>query len=112
MHQSLIDDHFDVLARFLYQTLRAADWARDHVSDVRQVLQSETRGSAEAVAEAYTDDALQSLHPTLDAERLALFDQQKKFLWTHGFIDNDFALSDWVDPRPLEAARKLLLERK
>ncbi len=112
VHQSLIDDHFDVLTRFLYQTLRAADWARDHLADVRGVLQSETRGSAEAVAEAYSDDALRSLHPTLDDERLALFEQQKKFLWLHGFIDNDFTLSDWIDPRPLEAARKRLIERQ
>ena len=111
VHQSLIDDHFDVLARFLYQTLRAADWARDNLAGVRDVLQSETRGSAEAVKEAYSDDALRSLHPTLDAERLDLFEQQKKFLWLHGFIDNDFALSDWVDPRPLEAARELLKSR-
>ncbi|ESQ80386.1 ABC transporter substrate-binding protein [Asticcacaulis sp. YBE204] len=109
VHQSLIDNHFDVLTRFLYQTLRAADWARDNLSGVRDILQSETRGSAEAVKEAYSDDALQSLHPTLDDERLALFDHQKKFLWLHGFIDNDFDLSDWVDPRPLEAARNRLI---
>lgn len=111
VHQSLIDDHFDVLARFLYQTLRAADWARDNIQGVRDILQQETRGSAEAVTEAYSDDALRSLHPTLDNDRLELFEQQKKFLWVHGFIDNDFDLADWVDSRPLEAARKLLAER-
>ena len=111
VHQSLIDDHFDVLARFLYQTLRAADWARDNIQGVRDILQAETRGSAEAVTEAYGDDALRSLHPTLDDDRLQLFAQQKKFLWLHGFIDNDFALDTWIDPRPLEAARKLLADR-
>lgn len=111
VHQSLIDDHFDALTRFLYQTLRAAVWARDNLQDVRDILQSETRGSSDAVTEAYSDEALQSLHPTLDADRLDLFRQQKKFLWLHGFIDNDFDLDSWVDPRPLEAARKLLAER-
>ena len=111
VHQSLIDDHFDVLARFLYQTLRAADWARDNLSGVRDILQSETRGSAEAVKEAYSEDALRSLHPTLDDDRVALLDQQKTFLWLHGFIENDFALSDWIDTRPLEAARELLAKR-
>ncbi len=111
VHQSLIDDHFDVLARFLYQTLRAADWARDNVEGVRQVLQSETRGTPEAVAEAYTDASLKALHPTLDDERLALFEQQKIFTWTYGFSERDFSLSDWVDPRPLEAAHALLRMR-
>ncbi|CAN7548293.1 ABC transporter substrate-binding protein [Phenylobacterium sp. LjRoot219] len=112
VHQSLIEDHFDVLVRFLYQTLRAADWARDNLGGVRAVLESETRGSAAAVGEAYSDDALRSLHPTLDGERLALFEQQKKFTWIHGFSDSDFSLDEWIDERPLEAARKLLADRR
>lgn len=111
VHQDLIEGHFDVLVRFLYQTLRAADWARDNLAGVREVLESETRGSAAAVTEAYGDEALRSLHPTLDGERLALFEQQKKFTWIHGFSDNDFSLDEWIDERPLEAARKLLAER-
>lgn len=108
VHQSLIEDHFDVLVRFLYQTLRAADWARDNLAGVRAVLESETRGSAAAVSEAYSDAALRSLHPTLDGERLALFEQQKKFTWIYGFSESDFSLDEWIDERPLEAARKLL----
>lgn len=111
VHQHLIDNHFDLVVRFLHQTLRAADWARDNLSAVREVLQDETRGSAAGVTEAYSDDALRSLHPTLDAERLALFEQQKKFTWIYGFSDNDFSLDEWLDERPLDAARKLLAER-
>ena len=49
----------------------------------------------------------EGLKPTLDEERLALFDQQKTFLFTHGFLDADFPLADWVDPRPLAAALAL-----
>ncbi len=112
VHQSLIDDHFDLLARFLYQTLRAADWARDNLDGVRNILRAETRGSDEAVAEAYHDGFHRSLHPDLSDERLALFDQQKKFLWLHGFIDHDFELNDWVDPRPLQAAHALLAQNR
>lgn len=108
VHQDLIDNHFDILVRFLAQTLRAADWARDNLEAVKSVLQSETRGSAAAVAEAYSDDALRSLHPTLDAERLELFEQQKGFTWVYGFSERDFSLEDWVDERPLKAAHDLL----
>ena len=108
VHQSLIDNHFDVVTRFLYQTLRAARWAPDNLDKVRQIFQSETRGSTAAVSQAYSDEALRSLYPTLDADRIDLFDQQKTFLWVHGFIDNDFALNSWIDPRPLDAAIKLL----
>jgi ABC-type nitrate/sulfonate/bicarbonate transport system substrate-binding protein len=108
VHQSLIDDHFDYLVRFLEATLRAADWAAQNVERVHEVLQAETRGSVEAVTQAYGADFHKTLHPTLDADRLALFDQQKKALGLFGFLERDFALADWVDPRPLAAAYERL----
>jgi ABC-type nitrate/sulfonate/bicarbonate transport system substrate-binding protein len=106
VHQHLLDAHFDVLARFLAVTLRAADWVKAEPDKLRDILEFETEGSPQAVDQAYRR-LHEGLHPTLDAERLALFEQQKKFLFTHGFLDADFALADWIDPRPLEAARVL-----
>jgi len=108
VHQSLIDDHFDLLVTFLVETLRAAEWAKTNLDGVRQVLGAETRGSAAAVADAYRDGFHLSLHPDLSDERLALFAEQKKFLWLHGFTDRDFALDEWIDRRPLEAAYRRL----
>jgi len=106
VHQSLIDDHFDLLVRFLAVTLRAADWVAEQPDRLRAILEYETEGSAGAVDRAYAH-LHEGLHPTFDADRLALFGQQKKFLFTHGFLDGDFALADWIDPRPLEAAHAL-----
>ncbi len=108
VHQDLIDNHFDHLVRFLAATLRAADWAADNVDELRGFLQSETRGSVESVISAYGEDFHRTLHPTLDADRLELFEQQKKFLLVHGFLDADFDLSSWVDERPLAAALALV----
>ncbi|WP_447594274.1 ABC transporter substrate-binding protein [Aquipseudomonas campi] len=112
VHQNLIDNHFDELVRFLDQTLRAADWAADNLAGVHEILSSETRGSSAAVAEAYRNDFHRSLHPDLSAERLHLFEAQKKNLWLFGFLERDFDFADWVDPRPLEAALKLRAERR
>ncbi|HEX7856934.1 MAG TPA: ABC transporter substrate-binding protein [Sphingobium sp.] len=106
VHQSLIDDHFDLLVRFLAVTLRAADWVVAQPNRLREILEFETAGSPGAVDQAYAH-LHKGLHPTLDPVRLALFEQQKKFLFTHGFLDADFALTDWIDPRPLEAALAL-----
>lgn len=103
VHQDLIDNHFDLLVRFLAVTLRAADHVADQPEVLRDILKFETAGSDEAVNQAYAK-LHEGLRPTLDDERLALFELQKKFLFTHGFLDADFALSDWVDSRPLEAA--------
>ncbi|AYJ87714.1 ABC transporter substrate-binding protein [Sphingomonas paeninsulae] len=106
VHQSLLDNNFDLVVRFLATTLRAADWVAEHPGKLREILEFETDGSAEAVDKAY-GRLHEGLHPTLDTERLALLDQQKKFLFTYGFLDANFALADWVDARPLEAALAL-----
>jgi len=106
VHESLLENHFDLVVRFLEQTLRAADWAAENLDDVRKILQQETRGSGDGVAAAYRDDFHKFLHPDLSEERLALFEQQKKFLWLHGFIERDFDLNAWADQRPLQEALK------
>lgn len=106
VHQNLLDNHFDVVVRFLEQTLRAADWAKDNLNGVREILQSETRGDANAVIATYKDGFHEKLHPTLDPERLGLFRQQKDFLLVHGFLDRDYDFDAWVDHRPLQEAQK------
>ncbi|MEJ1959515.1 MAG: ABC transporter substrate-binding protein [Nitrosomonadales bacterium] len=111
VHAELLEEHFDVVVRFLYQSLRAAEWAKTNLNRVLEIYQSETRGSAEGVAAAYRDGFHLSLHPNLSDERLGYFRTQKDFLFLHGFLDRDFDLDAWVDFRPLEAAQKLLAER-
>ena len=96
--------------RFLAVTLRAADWIAAAPERLRAILEFETDGSPVAVDQAYAR-LHEGLHPTLDDERLALFDQQKRFLFTYGFLDADFALADWIDARPLAAARRLVAEQ-
>jgi ABC-type nitrate/sulfonate/bicarbonate transport system substrate-binding protein len=103
VHQDLLDNHFDLVVRFLAVTLRAAAHVAEQPEVLRDILKFETAGSDEAVDQAYAQ-LHAGLRPTLDDERLALFDQQKKFLFAHGFLDADFALSDWIDARPLAAA--------
>ena len=112
VHQNLLENHFELVVRFLAQTLRAADWARGNLAGVRSILEGETRGGAEGVITAYGDSFHQSLHPDLSQERLDLFRVQKKFMLLHGLLDADFDFDAWVDHRPLEAARKLQAARQ
>lgn len=111
VHQDLLDNHFDLVVRFLERTLAAANWARTNQAAVREVLGGETRAGAESVQRAYSDETLADLHPDLSDERLALFEQQKTFMYVHNLLDRDFALSDWIDYRPLESAKARLRER-
>ena len=104
VHRHLLENHFDLVVRFLHQTLRASEWAKDHLSEVRGFLEGETVAGAEGVAEAYRNGYHLSLHPSLDAERVELFRQQKELLLVHGFLERDFELEQSNDERPLKAA--------
>lgn len=111
VHQNLLDEHFDVVVRFLAQTLRAADWASQNLQALRGILAEETRAASAGVEAAYRGDFHTSLHPDLSAERLEYLKIQKSFLYRHGFLEHDFDLAGWVAPQPLQAARALLSSR-
>jgi ABC-type nitrate/sulfonate/bicarbonate transport system substrate-binding protein len=106
VHEDFLENHFDLLVRFLTQTLRAAEWAKTHLADVQAILQAETRAGAEGVKEAYRDGFHLSLAPDLSRERVELFRQQKDFQLIHGLLDRDFDFDAWLDFRPIEEATK------
>ncbi|MRW90683.1 ABC transporter substrate-binding protein [Duganella sp. FT80W] len=108
VHEDFLKNHRELVVRFLTQTLRAADWARHNLAELRRILQDETRGSADSVVEAYRDGFHLDLAPDLSQERLELFAQQKNFQLIHGLLDRDFDLNAWVDHGPIEEARQRL----
>jgi len=112
VHQRLLDNHFDLVVRFLAQTLRAAEWAAGNRDALNRILEEETRAGSQGVAEAYRGDFHTTLAPDLSAQRLAFLGTQKDFLYLHGFLEADFDIADWVDPRPLQAAHELLAQRR
>ncbi|PYC16663.1 ABC transporter substrate-binding protein [Pseudomonas mosselii] len=112
VHQRLLDEHFDLVTRFLAQTLRAADWAAGNRDALNAILEDETRAGSQGVADAYRGDFHTTLAPDLSPQRLAFLDTQKTFLNLHGFLERDFDLADWVDHRPLQAAHDLLAQRR
>jgi len=111
VHESFLENHFDLVVRFLAQTLRAADWAADNLQGVYDILKGETRAGDEGVNEAYRDGFHKTLHPNLSPERVELFRIQKNFMLVHGLLDADLDLDAWIDHRPLAAARELLNRR-
>jgi len=108
VHEDFLENHFDLLVRFLYQTLRAAEWAKTHLGEVYEILQGETRAGPDGVKAAYRDGFHLSLAPDLSRERVELFRQQKDFQLIHGFLDRDFDYDAWIEFRPLEEAQKRL----
>jgi len=108
VHQGLLDEHPELVVRFLVETLKAAEWAAHNLDGVRRILQTETGSGPDGVSVAYRNDFHLSLHPTLSEDRLRHLDQQKALLWSHGFLDRDFDLDAWVAVEPLFEAQRIL----
>ena len=107
VHESLIEKHFDVVVRFLYRTLLAADWAANHLSDLGEILQRETFAGPEGIRAAYRNDFHRSLHPSLAPERIDMLRLQEQFLHLHGFLESRVDIEGWIDPRPLAMAHEM-----
>jgi len=105
----LIDHHFDAAATIVEQVLRAEAWAQDHPSDVRRYLARETNSSEYWVSVAYGEDAQKRLKTDLSEQSVRGIQDFTDFLHRWGFIPQSFTVTDWIDARPLEAARAAAL---
>jgi ABC-type nitrate/sulfonate/bicarbonate transport system substrate-binding protein len=102
--RELLDNHFDLVVRFLETTLRAADWAANNLPALRTILQKQTYSGAVGVETAYRNNFHRSLHPDFSDERIDMLKRQASFLWLHGFLEHHVDVEAWIDRRPLEAA--------
>lgn len=104
VHEYMLDHHFELVVRFLEQTLRAADWASGNLAALKPILARETVSGIAGVDAAYRNDFHRSLHPDLSTERIDMLEMQAEFLRLHGFLEQAVDVRRWVDPRPLAAA--------
>ncbi|MGW1087606.1 ABC transporter substrate-binding protein [Streptomyces sp. NPDC002596] len=107
VHQQLLDDHPDLVDRFLAVLLRAADWATGQPDEVARILGAETGAGAAGVAGAYRPGTHRTLHPDLSDQRLALLAEQEAGLRAHGFLPEPVDVTAWADPEPLRRAAAL-----
>ncbi|MDT0612254.1 ABC transporter substrate-binding protein [Streptomyces lancefieldiae] len=108
VHQRLLEDHPDVVDRFLAVLLRAADWAARQPEEVARILGAETGAGAAGVSGAYRPGTHRTLHPDLSDDRLGLLALQEAALRAHGFLPGPVDVHTWADPGPLTRARQLL----
>lgn len=106
-HRRMIEEHFDIVVRFLLSSLRAADWAASNPVELRHILARETFSGPAGVDAAYRDGFHRSLHPDLSPERIDMLRIQELFLRIHGFLENAVDIDGWIDARPLTAALAL-----
>ncbi|AYF74926.1 ABC transporter substrate-binding protein [Nocardia yunnanensis] len=111
VHQRLLDEHPEIVHRFLAVLLEAADWAAANPAEVPRILAAETGAGAAGVAGAYAWTGQADLRLDLSAQRLELLARQERFLRGHGFLAGPVDIDAWAAPEPLRAARDLVAAR-
>ncbi|MFT4041945.1 MAG: ABC transporter substrate-binding protein [Gordonia sp. (in: high G+C Gram-positive bacteria)] len=105
VHQQLLDDHPDLVIRFLRVLTEAASWASTNPPELAHILATETGAGRHGVDGAYRWLHNADLRVDLSAERLELLDHQAKFLHQQGFLPQTVDVIDWHDPAPLATAQ-------
>jgi ABC-type nitrate/sulfonate/bicarbonate transport system substrate-binding protein len=104
----LCEERPDLVGRFLAQAIRAGEWAKSHRAETITMVARDVAAAEELVAPAFAPDFHEQLVPELSEEGIRMIESQKEFLLKHGFIEHDFDVRAWMDPRPLKLARGFL----
>jgi len=106
--QKLLDTDLDLAVRLTQQVLRAGQWAADNPAEAVRYVARETYSSESAVERAYGKNVGEHLRTDLLESSIEALSDFKDFLLAWKFIPGDFDVRRWIDPRPLELARKAL----
>lgn len=97
----------DLVARYLSVLIRAANWAKDHASEVTAIVAREVNRLPDDVHAGYGPDLSRSFGLDLSPRRVVGLARQKDFLLHWGFIPHDFDVDGWIDDVPLSIAQGL-----
>jgi len=98
----------DLVDRFLRRVVEVGAWARQHPAEALTQIARETNWTESWVKLAYGDRAHEHLDVNLEPASIEGLETFKDFLFVHGFLKQDFAIDDWIDPRPLARVREAI----
>ncbi|QAU33978.1 ABC transporter substrate-binding protein [Janthinobacterium sp. 17J80-10] len=107
VNANTIDEHPEVVARFLRRVSEAAAWARRHPEETNTWIARETGWSERLVRQSFGPEAHLHFDIDLSQDKIDGINILKNFLVEHGFLKNDFDTNDWIDSRPLAAIATL-----
>lgn len=102
---ALLDEHPDIVARFVARVVDAGRWAGSHPEETLAYIAREAGTSIDWARAAYGEDAPKRLDTFLTDEAIDALGDFKDFLFAHGFLPEDFDIRGWIDSRPLDALK-------
>ena len=104
--QQLIDDHLDLVARYVAALLEAASWASVHRAEALRVFAAEEGVATEWAVSSFDGPTGVDLTPTLTAPLLEALQLEADFLAERKLIARRVDVADWADDRPLRLAQQ------
>jgi ABC-type nitrate/sulfonate/bicarbonate transport system substrate-binding protein len=106
----MAEKHPELAVTFLKGMIKVGRWANEHKHAAAAILDKQT--FYRDVEDTYEGIRLVDMVPNLSPQNLVSVEIGKDFMFSHGYIKNDFDVSKWAAPEFLEQAARELLEEE
>jgi ABC-type nitrate/sulfonate/bicarbonate transport system substrate-binding protein len=106
----MADKHPELVIAFLKGMIRVGRWGNEHKHAAAAILDRQTFYLD--VEHTYEGIKHIDLVPNLSPQNLASVEIGKDFMFSHGYIKNDFDVKQWAAPEFLEAAASELINER
>ena len=103
-------EHPELVVAFLKGMIKVGRWSNRNKSASAEILDKQTFYLD--VEHTLRGIEKMDMVPNLSAQNLASVEIGKDFMFSHGYIKNDFDVNEWADPSFLEQAARELLEEE
>jgi ABC-type nitrate/sulfonate/bicarbonate transport system substrate-binding protein len=101
----------DLVKTYMSCVLKASSWAENNRDEVLRIFAKGSFVPVQAFESSVAYDFNKHLTPDLSEASIAALESQKDFLLEIGFIENDFDVRSWINPRFLEEAFREALDK-
>ena len=109
---ALIEQHPDLVARWLANVIEAGHWAKTHRDETFRIVAAESGVAEETAHDAFGETLPDQLVPNLSDDNVAAIVAQKDFLLAHDFIKTDFDVERFIARGPLADANQIVERRR
>ena len=104
------EEHPELVVTLLKGLIKVGRWANEHKHAAAAILDKQTYYLD--VEDTYWNILKVDMVPTLSPYNLEALQINKDFMFSHGYIENDFDVFEWAAPEFLEKAAAELLEEE
>jgi ABC-type nitrate/sulfonate/bicarbonate transport system substrate-binding protein len=106
----MAEEHPELVVTFMKGMIKVGRWANEHKHAAAAILNRQTFYLD--VEDTYEGIKHIDMVPNLSPQNLASIEIGKDFMFSHGYIRNDFDVHEWAAPQFFEQAARELLEEE